>query len=325
MRKLIKFILFFPLVALIISLSFAYCEGRGRNSESSVFSCLVAGYDEAAENTDVLFIMSYDKEKDEVTFVQIPRDSFTEYRGKYGKVNRIFSSERARGKSGDDALSELSLAIEEYLGVKIDASVALSLNALLRFIDNFGGVSLNVPESVALEKLPIKLSYGENVVSAADALKLVRGRSGYASGDLGRLDAQKIFLEGLFHTVFNKLDAKRLVKLIFSRDSEVFVKAPVVEASGLLMREFGDLKKAKITLLTLPGEACEYGGVSYYVVNRRAASAAIANYISGGTDNFDKEYKLTDGNNPTINGIYMKDSLSYKIYSDGITKDINVN
>ena len=76
MKKFIKFVLFLPIAILIVSLFFSHCEGRGKAFESSFFSCLVAGYDEAAENTDVLLVMSYEKKKDEVYFVQITRDSF---------------------------------------------------------------------------------------------------------------------------------------------------------------------------------------------------------------------------------------------------------
>ncbi len=322
MKKIIRFILFFPLLALIISLFFAYCEGKGNEGDFNNFSCLVAGYDEAAENTDVLFVISYERHKNEISFIQIPRDSFSEYRGSYGKINRIYSSERASGKNGDEALRSLSSAVEGYLGIELDASVSLSFGAFLRLVDAIGGVYINVPESVELDLLPIKLSYGENIISGKEALELVRGRSSYYNGDVGRLDTQKIFLEGLFHTAFERLDAKKLAKLILTRDDEVFVNASLFELSSLVLREFNDLKYADVTLLTLPGEPCEYEGVSYYVVNRKAASDVISKYLGG---SFDKEYKLTDGKNSLINGLYEKNISSYKVFSDGKIIDINVS
>ena len=98
-----------------------------------------------------------------------------------------------------------------------------------------------------------------------------------------------------------------------------------MEASALLVREFNDIKSAKIKLLTLPGEACEYNGASYYVINRRASSDAVAKFISGSVNNFDKNHKLTDGKNALINGIYEKNIASYKLYSDGKIEDIQVN
>ena len=186
MKKILKILVFFPLAALIVSLFFAYCEGKGKAAEQDVFSCLVAGYDEAAENTDVIFIMSYNENNKEVSFVQSPRDTLSEYRGSFGKINRIYALERAGGNGGEEALLSLRAAVESYLGIKIDASVALSLNALLRFLDNFGGIEINVPEGVDISSMPISLSYGKNKISSEDAMKLVRARSQYASKKYAR-------------------------------------------------------------------------------------------------------------------------------------------
>ena len=320
MKKIIRLFLFFPLLALIISLFFAYCEGRG-NEDFKNFSCLVAGYDEAAENTDVLFVLSYEKRKNEITFLQIPRDSFSEYKGSLGKINRIYSYERAKGKSGDEALLSLSSAVEGYFGIDLDFSLSLSFGAFSRLVDEMGGVYINVPETLPIDKLPLNLSYGENLLSGEEALKLVRNRSSYPSGDLGRLDAQKIFLEGLFHTAFERLDAKKLAKIILTRDDEVFVNANLFELSALVLREFSDIKNARVRLFTLPGTACEYDGVSYYVVNKMAASDAVSKFIGG---HFDKENKLTDEKNALINGLYKKEIRAYKVFLDGKSIDINV-
>ena len=321
MKKLIKFILFFPLLSLIVSLFFAYCEGRGTQDAS--FSCLFMGYDAVAENTDVIFVVSYNSPENEISFVQIPRDSFTEYKREYGKINRIYSSSRASGKDRDEASRVLKSAVEDYLGIDIDAYVSLSFGALIRFVDEIGGVYINIPESARLENFPIELSYGENILNGKKALQFVRERSIYPNADLGRLDTQKIFLEGVFHTMFERLSAKKLVKLILTKDHEVAVDAPLLELSGMLLKNFNEIKSAKTFLLTLPGEACKYNGVSYYVINRRAAIDAVENYLYGYGENFDRKYRLTDESEPEINDIYKKEDFSYKVYSDGKVIDIN--
>jgi len=323
MRKILKLVLFIPIVIAVTSLLFAYCEGREKKEDDGRFTCLVAGYDEAAENTDVLFVLSYARDKNEISFVQLPRDSFSEYQGSYGKINRIYSKARASGKDKKDALRELELAVGSYLGISFDASLALSFDALVRLVDNVGGVYINIPEGTELLDLPLKLSYGENVLSGKEALKFVRARKNYAGGDLARLDVQKIFLEGLYHTLFERLDAKGLVKLVLTRDTEVTVDAGLLEVSGLLLRDFSDMKNASVALLTLPGEALEYEGVSYFVVNRAAASDAISKYLDG--NSFDSEYKFTDRKAPLINEIYERSGFSYKVFSGGKAKDINVD
>ena len=309
--------------SVVASFFLAYCEGREENSK--VFTCLVAGYDEAAENTDVLFVFTYKERENEVSFLQIPRDSFSEYNGTYGKINRIYSSLRGEGKTPSESLDELSLFAEELLGIELDASISLSLGALSRLVDEVGGVYINIPEHVRLDDMPIKLSYGENLISGNDALKLVRERNKYPSGDLSRLDSQKIFLEGVFHTLFERLDAKKLVKLIFTRDDEVEVNASLFEISALIVKDFNDIKNSSLAFLTLPGEACEYKGVSYYVVNKKAANDALARYFYLGGERFDEENKLTDAENPIVNEIYGRKSFKYKVYVSGKYLDIKVD
>jgi len=325
MKKLVRILLFIPIAALIVPFFFSYCEGRADEHDNDVFSCLVSGYDEAAENTDVIFVFSYSSDKNKISVIQIPRDSFSEYYGAYGKINRIFSLSRANGKSRDKSLEELSCAIESYLGIKLDASIAISPGATQRLIDNIGGVYVNIPESVSLDEMPIKLSYGENLLTGRDALSLIRERKSYPTGDLGRLDAQKIFIEGTFHTLFERLDAKKLAKLLLTKDEGLTVDAPFTKLATLILRDFNKIKDADLTLLTLPGEPCEYAGVSYYVVNKRAATDALNKYFEGSGKVFDEEYKFTDERNPTVNEIYERQSFSYKVYAQGRVIDIKLN
>ena len=317
MRKLVKFILLIPVAILTVTLFYAYCEGREQSGSEESFSCLAVGYDEAAENTDVIFVVSYNGKENAISFVQIPRDSFTEYSGKCGKINRIYSSLRAKGAKREEALSELKASIEEYLGLKLDASLALSLDALERFVDNIGGVYINIPETFDITRLPMGLSYGENILSGKEALKFVRERSKYQNADLDRLDTQKIFLEGVFHTLFERLDAKTLIKLVLTQDDEVTVQAPIVELSTFLLRDFNRIKGARAAFLTLPGSACEYNGVSYYVINRSSARDAVKKFLFSDGESFDKKYRLTEAKNSVIDELYRKKMTAYFAYVDG--------
>lgn len=324
MRNFIKTLIAIPVIVIVVVLFLNSFDFVGTTPDFKVFSCLVAGYDTAAENTDVLFVFSYNRDTNQASFLQIPRDSFCKFNGEYGKINRIFTLSSSMGTSKDESMALLKRNVEEYLGTELDGYVGLSMDALVRFVDTVGGVYINVPESFPFESFPIKLSPGKNLLSGADAKLFVRHRASYISADLGRIDSQKIFLEGVFHTVFERLDARDIIKLITTKDKEVVVDLPFGELVSLVLKRYGDIKSAEITLLTLPGEAYLDKGVSYYVINRSAATDAVKRYLYSDSVVFDPEYRLTDKSNRHIESIYTKTDFSYKVFTNGKTVEINI-
>ena len=79
------------LIALICSFTVG-CAPRtnkaSANYNKDKYVFLVAGFDEAAENTDVLFTVSYDADKSEARVAQIPRDTYFAFGKVQNKINQ---------------------------------------------------------------------------------------------------------------------------------------------------------------------------------------------------------------------------------------------
>ena len=55
---------------------------------------LIAGFDDAAENTDVLFTIGYEKSTNTTKIAQIPRDTYVNFGASQNKINQYFATKR---------------------------------------------------------------------------------------------------------------------------------------------------------------------------------------------------------------------------------------
>ncbi len=283
-----------------------------------VYNFLVVGKDDAASNTDVLMLLSFDTENGSASVVQIPRDTYIDgYKinalwAKYSAAARRQGSADARG----DGMRKLCNTLETTLCVRIDHWVFCSLAALRETVDALGGVTLEVPCDMDYEdpaqNLEIHLKKGLQTLDGAHAEQFVRFRSGYLRGDLGRVEAQKLFLCAL-------LDSLRDVSVL-SLPSLIATAAKHVDlslgAADILFfaKAAQKLDMQKVTFLTLPGTDCRANGNTgawYYVLSREGTWEAVnrcLNVYETPVDGklFDKNYRLTDAAKPTLLSYYRK-------------------
>ena len=89
---------------------------------TGVYNILCAGRDDAAWNTDVLMLVSFDTENGTASVVQIPRDTYLDG----GKINALWAKYVAAAKraSSDDpegdAMEQLCSTLENTLCIQID-------------------------------------------------------------------------------------------------------------------------------------------------------------------------------------------------------------
>ena len=213
------FLIFLPLAML---LSFAGCRrcplGAVDASSEASAVLLLAGLDDAAENADALMLVSVWEARRSMAVMQIPRDTYFEADG-VDKLNGVYASRRYAGDSEDEALSALSSAVSETFGVALDGTVAFRASALVAAVDALGGVRVQLPEALVLEDF--RYEKGEHLLSGAEAEAFVRYRKGYATGDLGRVEAQKLFLSAFLRAVREQADVASLFRLLLSMRSAV--------------------------------------------------------------------------------------------------------
>ncbi len=240
---------------------------------------LVLGCDRAAGLTDSMFIVSINETENEAAVLQIPRDTYANYTDRdYKKING------ALAVLGEH---ELKATLGTALGVKLDYFVILDLDCLRRAVDAIGGVDVTVPQNLSYtdpsQGLVIDIPAGERHLNGTDAEKFVRYRAGYADADLGRLDAQKLFLRALAQKC-QALTAPQLLRLTISLLTDLRTDVDLPSA----IRIVAALRRCNaetFPMATLAGQAVQgRSGAWYYAVNRAEAIRQVNTYLWPNTE-----------------------------------------
>lgn len=167
-------------------------EKREKPNQIAVLFC---GIDNTSWLTDVIIYGVLDLDQNQVRLLQIPRDSFVGNTYPTGKINAVYGHPSKKGQG----IQELEKVIENQLALPVDYYVTITLEGFRSVIDAFGGIVVDVPYTI--EYLPGKTIYpGEQLLNGQQAEWFVRYRAGYATGDIGRISAQKLFLQSCFET-----------------------------------------------------------------------------------------------------------------------------
>lgn len=235
---------------------------------------LVLGTDRAAKLTDSIFLVTLNAVEKNARILQIPRDTYANYTQKdYKKLNGALNTLGER---------ELKRRFSEALGVPIHHFVILDLSCMRSLVDAVGGVDLCVPQDLEYsdpaQELTIRLSAGEHHLDGALAEQFVRYRSGYVNADLGRLDAQKLFLRA-FAKKCRTLTAAQLLRVtgVALTKLQTDLSLPEAIKTVSLLRE---CDADNIPIATLAGQAVQgRSGAWYYVVNREGACRMVKDYL----------------------------------------------
>ena len=148
-----------PFVALLLLFSLALSMSACRPIDTQThmpsaehpLTYLVLGFDDAAENTDVMFLVAFDPETPRTAIIQIPRDTYLSTGYAQNKINQIFASRRAAGDTERDALAYVRDLLSGTLGIPLTATVGISMSAFRRTVDAIGGVDMTLTEDIVLD------------------------------------------------------------------------------------------------------------------------------------------------------------------------------
>ena len=232
----------------------------------------------------------YERKEGFYTF-QIPRDTYINktvggYTG-LTRINAVYAAEYNRQvKSGnskknakDLAMQDLSRRLSEALCVNIDEYILIDTKGFCDVIDAVGGIDYDVPQDMFYEDpeqgLYINLSKGYQHLNGSECEQLIRYRSGYATGDIGRVEMRGNFMTEVFRQVKNKIGVDTMLKLI--GDGDVMQK---IRTSMSLMDIFAYVRMAyqldddAISVRTLAGSVVQNpdtGAWIYYCLNKKGA------------------------------------------------------
>ncbi len=285
--------------------------------DQNVTNFLVLGHDRVAYLTDVMMIVQFNTKDHSVNILQIPRDTYADHDSSYCKINGLYSHYLvANNYNHKKALSDTVGYIQQNFNVKIDYSALINLDAFVQIVDLIGGVYIDIPEDMyyydEAQDLLIDLKKGPQTLDGEKAEQFVRFRSGWASADAGRVDAQKMFLSAFLKQFKEKITVGMIDDLV----DQVFKNIKTdMSATDIIYyaKEALSIDLSKTKFISLPyGDAREFGnsGQWYVILNRAATLAAINDYFNVYNKDiddsiFDANRVLTSENNSNINDFYI--------------------
>lgn len=304
---------------------------------------LVMGKDRWAFNTDVIMLLSYDVKNGAINLMQFPRDTYFDVGQGNCKINAalaMFYNRQIRsGLSHDDAykaaMADMEKALEDVFRITIDYYAIMDLNGFVNIIDALGGVEMNVPTRMyykdPVQHLMIDLKPGLQTLTGDQAEQFVRFRKGYVEGDVGRVDAQKLFISACIAQVKKNFNVSTISAVMDQVMKNVVTDIPLQDLVYYAKSALS-VDLSKITMLTLPGIQCRQyndSGTWYYVAYRDGTVSALNKYFNTynfdiTSEIFDKDDVLYDDGGTYMHSIYLTKNADEEFYTADKTDDIYI-
>lgn len=147
--------------------------------------------------TDMIMYVNFDIKNKKINMMQIPRDTYAgeDYStGGTGKINAV-------ALKNDGGIADLAQLISDQYKLPIDFYVTINMQSLKEIVDLFGGIEVYVPQDIEYAGSKLLQGYRNLDGNAAEFFVRNRHGSGYAQGDIARLDMQRYFYQGLFKRI----------------------------------------------------------------------------------------------------------------------------
>lgn len=155
-----------------------------------------------ASRSDTMILLTMDPQAKTAGILSVPRDMWVAIPGfQHGKINTAYYlGDLYKMPGGGPALAVKT--VEEFLGVEINYFAQIDFGAFVRFIDEIGGVSVDVPEQITVDLLGSgfrtkkTLKPGRQVLPGEWALAYARARH-TEGGDFDRAFRQQQVIMGI--------------------------------------------------------------------------------------------------------------------------------
>jgi len=175
---------------------------------------------EGPSRTDSLILFTVDPATRTAGMLSLPRDLWVNIPGYgYGKINTAHFIGDAYGEPGGGSGLTVK-TVEEFLGVDINYYARIDFNAFERFVDEIGGIEIDVPEEISVDPIgpgnTVTLQPGLQTLDGPTTLAYARNRETIGS-DFDRAERTQQVVLGIRNKV---LKLNMLPKLV--------TKAPVL-------------------------------------------------------------------------------------------------
>lgn len=244
----------------------------GENLEELVFSehtdvsyVLVVGLDKSESLTDIVLVACIDHERNTMSLLQIPRDTFIGTDVPTCKINAVYNNPR----EGESKINALRRRIYSCFGIPLDHYVIFTLEGFRNVIDAMGGVAINIEQETGIrienheEGTATVIGPGEVLLNGWMAEGFVRkryqtlpGETGYGLGDISRIQQQRVF----YAAVAKKLKAMNLgemLKIATSCYDQVTTSMSISEMLAYA-KEVQQIDMENMIVKSVPGQFSNY-------------------------------------------------------------------
>lgn len=177
--------------------------------EDDRINVLILATDKGGLRTDTMMLASVNTKAKKINILSFPRDTLVKYNGSTVMINSVYG----RGKEGERHKGVIKV-IKNITGLPVNYYVVVQPDGFRNVVDALGGVYIDVPQDMEYhdptpgQDLHISLKKGYQLLDGDKAEQFTRYR-GYPTADLGRIEAQQMFMKELFK---QKVNAGLIVK-----------------------------------------------------------------------------------------------------------------
>ncbi|MDU5721261.1 MAG: LCP family protein [Clostridium butyricum] len=232
------------------------------------------------KRTDTIIVVNYNPETDKITTVSVPRDTLIQNNGNSVKINSAFAI---------GGYSRIKTEVEGLLNVNINYIVKVDYDAFVDIIDAIGGVKMKIERNMIYDdegqNLHINFKAGETVkLDGQKAQEFFRWRknndgSGFANGDLDRIQNQQKFIAKVIDKCTNPLIVFRIPKIMsaIGNNVETNMSPFSIIKYGL---KFMGVSNNDISMLTAAGTPKTINGQSFLVFDKNSNKDIISQLAS---------------------------------------------
>ncbi|KUN91001.1 transcriptional regulator [Streptomyces resistomycificus] len=151
----------------------------------------------ACNCTDVLMLVHVSADRDRVSVVSLPRDSYAEippHRDEYTGEERPPHPSKINGAYAEGGAPLTVQTVESMTGLNVDRYLQIDFRRFIDAVNEVGKVEVCTPRRLKDKATKLDLRPGKHLLAGGPALQYVRSRHVDLSADLGRIQRQQRFL-----------------------------------------------------------------------------------------------------------------------------------
>lgn len=226
-------------------------------------------------NTDTIMLASYDMENQKVSIISIPRDSFVEVAN-----YKSYAENKINAQYWKNGVVGTATAVSQLLyGMPIHYYVLVGYEDVRAVMDIIGGVEVNIPfhmkydDTTKGKELHIDIPKGNQMINSKNVVEFLRfrhtnpwfaeqGYKSYTTGDIGRTQVQREFIQKVMAECLKKGNLLDVVKFALDNVESDLTSATAIKVTKQAMK---GLSAENISVYSMPGTDKMLHNLSFWI------------------------------------------------------------